>query len=281
MLLQGLLYTPASSSKEAVIFVHGATGNFYQDRFIDSMAKKFTEKGYTFLAANNRGHDFISMIPVVGTAEYKKIGAAFETFTDCILDIKAMIDFLEKEGYTKFVLIGHSLGASKVAFYQSQKVDKRVKKIIFISPIPVVDIYNTDPSHHALEKQATELIGQGRTEEIMDNKLLGWVYICPTTYLQYGVVSGAADIFNTKKITQNSPLSKITVPIVVVWGDKDELCNLISIPQCISVVKQEAINTTVNVEIIQGAGHTYEGFEKILSEKINNFLDCHLKISVF
>ena len=64
--------------------------------------------------------------------------AEFEKFEDCIKDIKAFVDFAEKEGFSEIVLLGHSLGCSKVAYYYYKTHDKRIKKIIFASQADMV-----------------------------------------------------------------------------------------------------------------------------------------------
>jgi pimeloyl-ACP methyl ester carboxylesterase len=273
LLLQGLLHEPESSSQKAILFVHGVTGNFYQDRFLDAMAKQFTNEGYAFLTGNNRGHDFISMIPVAETKDqYKKIGSAFEKFEDCVHDIKAWIDLLQSRGYQEIYLVGHSLGSSKVAYYLAKASDFRVKKIIFMAPVPIIDIFVSDKEHPKLLEEANKMIEQGRGEELMQSKVLGWIYMCPQTYLQYGTVGGPMDIFNTKKVNFESPLSKITVPVYAFWGTNDYLGPLISLKISLEVLKKEASNTFVETELVEGPGHSFEGFEEEVAQKLLNWI---------
>lgn len=44
----GILYEPEEKSNNIVIHVHGLCGNFYENRFLDVLAKTYTNKGYSF-----------------------------------------------------------------------------------------------------------------------------------------------------------------------------------------------------------------------------------------
>ena len=56
----GILYTPSNDTNKVVIHIHGLNGNFYENRFLDILAKTYTDKNYAFLTFNNRGRDFIT-----------------------------------------------------------------------------------------------------------------------------------------------------------------------------------------------------------------------------
>ena len=58
--LPGILYTPNEDTDKIVIHVHGLNGNFYENRFLDTLAKCYTDKNYAFLTFNNRGTGFIT-----------------------------------------------------------------------------------------------------------------------------------------------------------------------------------------------------------------------------
>ena len=57
----GILYTPDQDTDKIVIHIHGLNGNFYENRFLDTLAKTFTDQNYTFLTFNNRGKDYIAI----------------------------------------------------------------------------------------------------------------------------------------------------------------------------------------------------------------------------
>lgn len=109
----GILYKPEEKSKKIVIHVHGLCGNFYENRFIDILAKTYTNKGYSFLTFNNRGTNYVSELLKGDDCEI--IGGCYERFKDCILDIEGVIKYAKENGYNEIILEGHSYGCNKVA----------------------------------------------------------------------------------------------------------------------------------------------------------------------
>ncbi|MFH1126791.1 MAG: alpha/beta fold hydrolase [archaeon] len=137
--LQGLLFEPDGSSgaKTALIHVHGWAGNFYENLFIDDLARKAVNEGVAFLAALNRGAGIVSDIISMKGAKrgYERIGGCIEKFEDSVLDIRAAIDFLAARGYGNIILEGHSLGCQKVAYYMYKTKDERVRGLVFLAPV--------------------------------------------------------------------------------------------------------------------------------------------------
>ena len=61
--LQGLFCPPttAETNGMGLLHIHGFTGNFYEGRFVDHIAERIINRGYAFLTANTRGHDYRSV----------------------------------------------------------------------------------------------------------------------------------------------------------------------------------------------------------------------------
>ena len=133
--LHGILFEPNQKSTTALIHVHGWTGNFYEDIFIECIAKALISK-VALLTFNTRGaghvQEFIKRKS--SKIDYVKIGGSLEIFEDCILDIGSAIHFLSRRGYKSVILQGHSTGCQKVTFYKYKIQDKRVKGLILLEP---------------------------------------------------------------------------------------------------------------------------------------------------
>ena len=86
--LVGLLYEPEVPTKKVLVHVHGMAGNFYENKFLDFMAKTLTAKGISFFAFNNRGCELMKDLTKTnnGTRQIVRIGDAYEIFEDCLLD---------------------------------------------------------------------------------------------------------------------------------------------------------------------------------------------------
>ncbi len=134
--LQGLLFEPGKKSRKALLHLHGWTGNFYENVFIEHIAKEAASKGIAFLTFNTRGAGHVQefLRRKNGKTEYVKIGGSLEKFEECVLDIKAAIDLLEKKGYKGFILQGHSTGCQKAVFYKWKSKDPRAKALVLLEP---------------------------------------------------------------------------------------------------------------------------------------------------
>ncbi len=141
----------------ALIWVHGFTGRFYESQSI-KIGREVACQGYTFVSGNNRGHH-------VGTNLRKKGsdpilgGGWWEHLDESPYDVAAWIDFTFNLGFAHMVVIGHSLGALKVPYYQARRQDPRIAGIVAASPPIRTVVSHADP---ALLELARELAANGR-----------------------------------------------------------------------------------------------------------------------
>jgi alpha-beta hydrolase superfamily lysophospholipase len=108
--LQGLLFEPNEKTDKVLIHIHAWIGNFYENKFLDLIAKEAVSNGFAFFTFNNRGAGIITDFIKKNKSElkYVRIGGSLEKFEDCIIDINAAVDFLDRKGYGNMVLEGHS-----------------------------------------------------------------------------------------------------------------------------------------------------------------------------
>lgn len=171
--LHGLFCPPRITKvKEiAVLHIHGFTGNFYENRFVEHIADRLTKNGFTFLTVNTRGHDYLSdfIKRTDSSLNYVQIGGAHEIFEECIYDIKAWTDFLEGRGYSTVILEGHSAGTLKVVFYLHQTRDEGVKGLVLMSPRDHIGLQRAalkDKYDKAINT-AKQMIEHGKSDEFM------------------------------------------------------------------------------------------------------------------
>jgi pimeloyl-ACP methyl ester carboxylesterase len=141
--LHGALYSPNETGEpapsgvpttafDAVLVLHGAGGNFYGSTLFNSLLPTFAELGLAVLSVNTRGHDAVS---TAATANGPRMfGAAFEVVDDCRFDIAAWLDLLEKRGFNRVVIAGHSLGAVKALYSLAHEARPTVQSLVCISP---------------------------------------------------------------------------------------------------------------------------------------------------
>ena len=137
-LLDGIYTTPnniASSSIDAFLLIHGTYGNFYNPGLLD-ITKKLNESGFPVASFNTRAHDVISRSRRDDSFEIS--GTALENLDDSIQDLDACVKWLVDMGHENIAILGVSMGAVKVVYYQSNKQNPSVKAIIAVSPDSVI-----------------------------------------------------------------------------------------------------------------------------------------------
>lgn len=269
----GILYEPEEKSDEIVIHVHGLCGNFYENKFLDILAKAYTDKGISFLTFNNRGTNYISELSKGNGFEI--IGGCYEKFTDSLLDIEGVINFIKDKEYTEIILEGHSYGCNKVVYYYNKKKDENIKKIVLLAPCDIPQIcvkFLTKQEYEIAREKATELFNEGKEKELIDFSINANGVISAGTYYRDFLPNGENDFIRyVDGINRKSEvLANIDIPTLIVFGDIDK-CVL---TQDIETVKAY-LNSNIkkcNVQIIKGADHSYtdkyEELGRIIEENI-------------
>ena len=116
----------------ALVWVHGLTSKFYAPTEI-KVGRGVVDAGYLVVSGNNRGHDFGSRVRR-NDGDVVLGGGGWERFDESPRDLAAWISFAASLGFERVALLGHSLGALKVVYYQAQRQDPRVAGVVAASP---------------------------------------------------------------------------------------------------------------------------------------------------
>jgi pimeloyl-ACP methyl ester carboxylesterase len=136
VLLAGVVTRPAEEATKpiAFVFIHGYPISATLP-FTTNIGRAPAGHGYTFVAANTRGHD-------IGTWLFRRDGqlmlggAWWELFDESPRDLAGWISFAEQQqGFRGVVLVGHSFGALKVVYYQAEQQDPRVLGVVVAAPV--------------------------------------------------------------------------------------------------------------------------------------------------
>lgn len=275
LILQGLMYEPEKKTNKVILHIHGMAGNFYENRFLDAMAKIFIDNNFAFLCVNTRGHDYIADFPIEGSKDkYKRIGNVFEKFEECVLDIKCWMDFTEKY-FSHIVLQGHSLGCSKVVYYLSQTKDSRVKNLILASPADMVGLTEKWPHHEEMMKLSRKWISEGKGKQILPKLLEGWSYLSADTYIDFHTRGNPIDVFNTyDKNSRSKSLERINIPTLAFFGTTKDTHVTKTPEEALKIIESKAKNCPKFISgVIKGAPHSYFGHEEKVAERIINWLN--------
>ena len=267
----GILSTPTDYTDKIVIHVHGLNGNFYENRFLDILAKTYINKGYAFLTFNNRGRDFITEL--LKGNDFTIIGGSLERFKDCILDIDGVINWVKDKGYKEIILEGHSYGCNKVLYYYNHKKDDSIKKIVLLAPCDIPSEgkkFLSEEEYRIAKEESTRLVNEGKENELIDFSVMANGKIAAGTYYHDFLPGGENDFIRyAEKVNGKSEiLNSIDVPVLVIFGNADE-CVL---TQPIDIVK-EYLNNNIdncNIQVIEGADHSYTNKYEELGKVIDN-----------
>lgn len=270
----GILYTPNKNTTKIVIHVHGLNGNFYENRFIDILAKSYTDKNYAFLTFNNRGKDFITEL--LKGNDFTILGGSLERFKDCILDIEGVINWVKSKGYKEIILEGHSYGCNKALYYYNKKKDNSIKKIILLAPCDIPaegEKFLSEEEYNKAKENSTRLVQENKENELIDFSVMANGKIAAGTYYHDFLPNGETDFIRYRDgINEKSEiLNSIDIPTLVIFGNVDE-CVL---TQPIDIVKGYLKNniSNCNIQIIEGADHSYTNRYKELGNIIINNME--------
>ena len=198
----------------------------------------------------------------------------YEKFEDCIVDFEAWLYFLYLKGYKEIVLIGHSFATQKIAYFMKIKQHPMVMKIVFISPFDIFDLFKAllkqgQDSIDINLKLAKKMIDQDQGDMLMPENSL-WFPISNAAYYDHFGPDSKLHIFDFNFDQDFKPevLNKITVPTLAIVGSKDSYVR--DQPKFLESIKKAMPDC--NVILIEGAAHSYQGYERKLQEIITQFV---------
>jgi len=267
--LQGLYCTCGEDSgPPAVLHVHGASSNFYRSQFLDPLADRLNDSGFAFLTGNTRGHDIINTVYTRDPTASERLGVCYEIFEDCVLDIDCWVSFLEARGHQRVVLLGHSFGAHKVAFYQSHEMDRRVEALVLMSPADQgFWLDPQEPQTRGILSWASDKVSKGSGESLAYKGIAPYPMSASTIHSFF--VSGKADIFRFGR--PNEPwdvVSRLGCPILAMMGTVAEFVGPTPRQALAALKKKSVASPRCDVEVVEGAPHNYRGYEAQVADLI-------------
>lgn len=269
--LHGLLYEPSKKARGVLIHVHGFTGNFYENKFIDDIAKEAVSQGFAFFTFNNRGAGMVNEFMKKGRSKIRHItiGGSIEEFRDCVFDIKAAIDFVAKKGYKTIILQGHSLGCQKIVYYKHKTKDKRVKGLVLLAPVD--DVAFLKRFFGSKYKRALEIARKVKKEGRRNDPVPKWMAISRVMNVKVFLNMADAKSLSGKLFDYSGHLKEIKsidCPKIAIFGSKDEY-------ESSPDKKLEILKETVkacDVVLIKNAIHEFVGLERELAKAISKWI---------
>lgn len=276
--LTGILFSETEKKKKVVVSIHGMATNCIKTREIE-IAKKVTEIGMDYYTFNNRGHDLVNYIQK-GTGRGNLGGTTYEEISECYEDIVGAMKNLINKGYEEFYLMGHSLGSTKLVYTYHQLQEKneneylaRIRGIILLSLIDIpmaISIY--------LGENYPAMLTYAKNQERENNGTIlmpEQAFIHPIsvkTFLRYTRDKQDIDFAQySNELYSFDELNAIKTPLFMRWGTVREL--IAQKPdQLVKQLTDKISNSSLDINFIEGADHSYTGKEEQLASEIQNFL---------
>jgi len=254
----------------AAILLHGVASNFYTSSTFEPLIPMLQGLGVAVLSVNTRGHDSVFGASVGNVR--RRFGAAYEIVDDCRHDAAAWIEFLKGRGHERLVLIGHSLGAVKAVYAQSQEKFPEVAAVIAVSAprLSYSAFMNAAESSQFWESMQTaeEMVRARQGDELFTSKfpfpMLMTAAACIDKY-------GPAERYNILNFADQLPC-----PALFTYGSKELVLGGVpftGMPEALASLTSGDSRTTV---VIEGADHVYTGVSDRLAESITNWLQSRL-----
>jgi pimeloyl-ACP methyl ester carboxylesterase len=248
----GLAFSPSPgpSKPTAVLWVHGATANFYYPSYV-AIARKMASDGYTFILGNTRMHDIGCVLAEAADGSVLRGGSLWGLPSKEPLDIGAWMDVAEKNGHASAVLVGHSAGGPAVRRYMAERTDTRVIGWVQASVGLALWPPRADPERL---KTATEMVASGHGQDFLPNFRLS-----AGTFLDYATTPD--DIYDFYGIEYAKPaITRIRAPLLAFYGSRNDVGSEPDLERLRGLIaKHPPGPMRVDTAMIQDGDHDYEG----------------------
>lgn len=173
--LDGICYR-RQRNRVTIVHIHGSFGNFYQNRFVKLMAKKYGQAGINLLSFNMASHDGLCE-GYRHENKFEYVGGAVADFSECVADIRGAVQYAAQFS-DRVILQGHSLGCDRVLQFLISNGDKY--DFILLSPCDSYQLQVKWIAPETVEEQIMRLKNQPPNDPHFD-----WL---PSR--EYGVAGG-------------------------------------------------------------------------------------------
>lgn len=269
------LYIEGDKNKSAVILIHGFTSDFYSHKFFHTIQESLNNDNFASVAIQTRGTGLHTEFLKGDDGIF--LGSYYEKLEEAHYDISGWINFLMNEGYSRFILAGHSLGTLKSVRYLFEGEYKdSVEKLVLLAPFDKNGYIErkTNGLWHDHLKIAKKKIEEGKEEELVTKEAEDYS-ITFRTYYSWYVEEDLNLIWDFYRKDYLSPiLQKIKIPVKIIVGSDDEFFYIKELGSTFESTSEYLKSNIENLDlfIVQGAGHIYNGYEDEVADEVLKFI---------
>jgi pimeloyl-ACP methyl ester carboxylesterase len=262
LILPGARIVPAAADGESVVvWLHGF-GSSYDYAPCLRVGRALADAGFAFLSVTARGHH--GAVTAWQRREdrwgTKMVGSWYEVFEESAIDIAAWLGYARSLGYRRVILVGHSFGAVKVAYYLGG-ADASIDGLVLASPS--LGIAELNPETVALAEAMTAR-GDGLLllpENSWPNGF-GTRTVSAQTFASW--VDASSLVFDRPAEWQ----SRVTVPVLAFYGDARDVG---AGPELERFTGQMSSAPSVSTRILPGVTHNYDAGSQTIATAIETW----------
>ena len=253
----GVVFSPSPlpAKPVAVVWVHGATVNFYYPSYV-SLAKTMASLGYTFVLGNTRMHDIGCVLKDNADGSTLRGGSYWGLPSKEPVDIAAWIDVAEAKGHSSVVLIGHSAGGPAVRRYMAEHPDPRV--VGWGQASVGLALWPPKPEADRL-KIASDMVANGHGQDFLPFPNLR---LSAGTFLDYAQTPD--EIYDFYGVNYPKPaVSRVRTPFLAFYGTRGDVGTVADLERVRTLIaKHPGGPTQIETAMIKDGDHDYSGQEQ-------------------
>jgi pimeloyl-ACP methyl ester carboxylesterase len=202
----------------------------------------------------------------------RRMGVALEVFEECPLDIAAWLDLLQERGFQEMILLGHSFGAQKVAFYAAETSDERVKGLVFMSPADQgFWLESVGDELEPMLRSVSDMVASGQGQRVFEGSIAPYPMSARTIHSLF--VSAKSDIFKFGRPDEPwEAVARLTCPILAMMGTVAEFTRPTP-SEALTTLRAKAVSSPrCDTIVVESAPHNYRGYETQVTEAIVGWL---------
>ncbi len=241
-------YRPApAQNAPLVLFVHGMGSNFYRSGLKKAFLEAAPALRLAILSFNNRGAER---------------GTEDEKFRTCLADLDAAAAYARRRGHRKLVLVGHSTGCQKIAYWQARRQRSAVAGLVLLAPADDYAVNRRDLGRRFESKVAwaRKRVAAGRG----DAPIAGlYERFAAERFLSLADERAVeANVFRyAGALTQ---FRRVKCPVLAVFGEREEFA-VLPPAEMLAILRRRTKSRDFDDWLIPGADHGFHGCEAELA----------------
>ncbi|WP_028602904.1 alpha/beta hydrolase [Ottowia thiooxydans] len=277
-------HTPGGSDAPVLLCLHGLSGHLDTSFVFEFFKTRSPLSAFHVLSIASSGQGNISMARQGQLLEYRLGGSAYERFEESVGDLAAWVDYAAQCTSGPIILLGHSLGASKVTHYLAQRRDARVKGLVLAS---APDLKGAFIALHGLQRfeefmaEARSKVAQDQGRSLMgEDCVIGLLRqrVSAQTLLDRFEDTSTADTFDffgRESTKAFLALEQVTVPILAVYGQHGEIVGESGTASALALLKKRAVRAPSFDSLILAGNHWYMGAEAAFANALASWATAH------